>query len=394
MTQQSTNTPPDIALKPANQWQAATLRLWHYLIAHTMQQGVLVGPDPVGRLNHRIWRFAKYYLPVLRGRESYMFLQTQGYWIMLNWLLYAASGQRVYRATAIDCASTISRTQREDGGWDYPRISYERMGQTATVEGVWGALGLLATYAHTGDEHYLAAARRWAEFVEQRMGYEVFFHPELGACWAVNYYWPVPRGKVPNNATMQLYFNAWAYKLTGDDFYTQHFDGILNFIKVAQLPSGALFYQYPDRPHYLCYQYNAYEFMDLTATYRLTGDAGMLPLLRAMARFLEQGQCPDGACRNNIKRDLPEVDYYTAALGNAFLEAYQIGLGEHYLERSQRAYQHLLLRQRPDGTWAYSERNYGGLLQDGRVYPRYMAMTLFHLARHTWPDVEYLPIRA
>jgi len=58
-------------------------------------------------------------------------------------------------------------------------------------------------------------------------------------------------------------------------------------------------------------------------------------------------------------------------------EAAQLGLGVRP-ELSAACYDRVLTHQRGDGGFNYSDRDYG-FLADHRSYPRYLAMTLFHL---------------
>jgi uncharacterized protein YyaL (SSP411 family) len=157
---------------------------------------------------------------------------------------------------------------------------------------------------------------------------------------------------------------------------------------VAQQASGEFFYLYPSRPHYLCYQYNAYQLINLLAVFERCLDPRVLELARRCAEFLRCAQNVEGSCRNSCLKAKPEFDYHTAALAHAYLSAYRAGLGEEYLERSQRAFAYLLSHQRPDGGWRHSTGDYGGLLSDGRSYPRYLAMTLFHLLQFVQPVAE------
>ena len=69
------------------------------------------------------------------------------------------------------------------------------------------------------------------------------------------------------------------------------------------------------------------------------------------------------------------MNYYSAALGAAFNEAYLLGFVRDN-EMSRRCYGRALARQRADGSFGFSAGDYG-FLRDERSYPRYQAMTLF-----------------
>ena len=97
-----------------------------------------------------------------------------------------------------------------------------------------------------------------------------------------------------------------------------------------------------------------------------------------MLGFLVNGVAPDGhgfyACGNARRA----VTYHAAALGAALCAGASLGLTSTDL--ANRAYAYVILRQRPDGGFPYSERDYR-LLRDRRSYPRYLAMILLHLLR-------------
>ena len=71
------------------------------------------------------------------------------------------------------------------------------------------------------------------------------------------------------------------------------------------------------------------------------------------------------------------MNYYTAALGSAAHYAWRMGVDPSD-EIAQRCFARVLTRQRADGSFGFSTGNYG-FLRDSRSYPRYQAMTLFHL---------------
>ena len=141
------------------------------------------------------------------------------------------------------------------------------------------------------------------------------------------------------------------------------------------MASGELPYEVDHRPHFMCYQYNSFEFMDLANYYELTQNPVVLPILGRLAAFLETGVTSIGSCRYNCDKQFPEVNYWTAALATALAKAQSLGLGE-YATASRRAVRHLLARQRPDGGFDFSYRNYR-MLRDARSYPRYLSMILF-----------------
>src|SRR5262249_28138074 len=100
-------------------------------------------------------------------------------------------------------------------------------------------------------------------------------------------------------------------------------------------------------------------------------------ILQSLAEFLQQGVTETGASASDCRHTLPEVDYFTAVLAAALREAKRRGVKDAG-DLSARSYSRLLKRQRYDGSFAYTEWDYG-VLRDGRSYPRPQAMTLFHL---------------
>jgi hypothetical protein len=163
----------------------------------------------------------------------------------------------------------------------------------------------------------------------------------------------------------------------------------LGFLAAAQLPTGELPYRIPGRPHYLCYQYNAFEFLAIARYAENTGDRQADAVLEKLAAFLLGGATPTGACRSSCDRTYPEVDYYTGALALALLRA------EPYVRdaarlAAKRALERLLSVQRPDGSFAYSRRDYGlPFLWDRRGYPRTLAIIGYCLAgAAAWLDPQ------
>jgi hypothetical protein len=362
----------------------AAKRLHEHLVRRHSDQGLLRGPDAGIRFNLRLWRFAKGALPFVPWHDDYVFMQTQGYWILANWMLHEATGERRYREVALEATRAILELQQPSGAWTYPLP--ERKHLIATVEGNWGALGLLATHAREPRVELVAAAVRWYEFLVNRVGFQAH---ERGK--AINYF-DRPRGKIPNNSVEAAWFFARLWKATGDSRFLDHVDVLLEFVSAVQLPSGELPYVVDGpyergREHYLCFQYNAFQFLKLAwleSTLGASSDSGHSgriaraeTILRGLAPFLERGVTASGASAADCSHPRPELDYYTAALAAALDEAARMNLVAG-LEPSQRAYARLLARQSSGGGFGYSAGDYGFML-DRRSYPRPMAMTLFHL---------------
>ena len=356
-------------------WRAAE-KLHTFLLRRHFREELLLGPDYGVRFNFRAWRFLKSALNFIPWRDDYVFMQTQGYWILVNWLLYERTSEPRYRDVALATTEAILRLQSREGFWAYPLR--ERKHLIATVEGCWGALGLLASHARAPRDEFLEGAIRWYDFLVSRIGFQTHHRGK-----AINYF-DKPRGKVPNNSMLVLWLFLRLWSETGQEEFLEHVSGLLEFLASVQRPSGEFPYVVrgpyePGREHYLCFQYNSFQFLELAWSAALGPGKAARAMLSELAKFLERGVTSSGAsardCRT-VGRAWPEVDYYTAVLAAALTEAGKLGLADRSL--GARCYARLLERQRPDGSFWYSTGDYG-LLNDHRSYPRAQAMTLFHL---------------
>lgn len=349
----------------------AAVELHQYLVDHHWDGQAVIGPDPVGKVHWRVTRFVRSYLPWLPGDDRYLYLQAQGYWIRANLAIYELTGNPRYLEFADRCANTLVRNQLENGAWLHPPI-WGRRGFISTVEGVWGSLGLTAAYRKTQKQPYLDAALKWYQFQVDSIGFEM-----VGDGLAANYY-SHTNHTVPNVTTMLLVLMSELFDLAQDRKYLEYAERLIRFIANTQLESGELPYVFPSRPHFMCYQYNSFQFLDLALYYDRVGDERVLPLVSKSAKYLSRGLTEQGSCRYDCFRDFPEVNYWTAALATALHKAHQLGLGE-YEAISSKAYDRVLSRKRLDGGFDFSEKNYR-LLHDARSYPRYLAMILYHLS--------------
>jgi hypothetical protein len=352
-------------------------RLHGHLLKEHYQSGLLAGPDSGVRFNLRAWRFLKSALPFVPWRDNFVFMQTQGYWVLGNWMLFEATGAKRYREIALGCTEATRQLQQPDGSWVYPLP--ERKNLVATVEGDWGAIAMLASYAREPRPGLLQAAMRWYEYLVQNIGFQ-----NHSAGKAINYYHQ-PRGKVTNNSVEAAWLFARLWKAGGDGKFLNHFDALLDFIAEVQLETGELPYIVAstyerERAHYLCFQYNAFQFLKLAWLDSIRPGTRAPSIIAKLAGFLARGVLPSGACANDCASTSgggPEVDYYTAVLGAALHEAAQYGLPDA-TGLSRRCYERCLERQRPNGSFGFSTGDYG-FLRDSRSYPRAQAMTLFHL---------------
>jgi hypothetical protein len=362
--------------RPAPGLEAA-IRLHRYLAAHHLHDHRLEGRDQGVRWNIRLWRFWKSAFPALSPGERFFFVQGQCYWALANWTLHDLTGEATHREHARAATEAIASAQRADGGWDYPLP--ERRGLTATVEGDFGAVAMLEANRRGLGEHYLDRARRWHDYIERHIGYQE--HP--GGI-AVNYF-DRPRGLVPNNTAEWIWVLGLLARATGEARYLERVPALLGFLEAVSLPSGELPYEIggrfrrSTRLHYLCYQYNAFQCSKLAWHAASHGDPRARRLAVRLAEFLAGGVTPGGAVRASCRSRLPEVVYHADAVGFALDLVTRLGWADHR-ERAGRAFDFVLSRQRHDGSFPFSRGDYY-LLSDPGPYPRYLAMTLYHLAQ-------------
>ena len=351
-------------------------RLHSYVLQTHWNGQAITGPDSGVRLQLRLGRFVKSYLDFLPWADNYVFLQAQGYWILANWLIADLLDNVQCRELALDCSRFVIATQRPEGYWEYPPIP-SRKGKIATVEGHIATLGLLESYRRTRQEPLLDAAKKWHKFLIQNIGFQ-----QNGNLLAINYWANSSANMVPNNTTLTLWVLASLAEATNDDLYLAPCEAMVAFLRHVQTEGGELPYVVPaaktkGRPHFLCFQYNAFEFLDLVHYYRITGDQAVWPILEKLAIFLSKGLSDSGAARYDCYHTRPEVPHFTAAVAAALDQATMLGLG-NFGPFAEQAYRLVISQQRVAGGEFFSRGNYG-LLTDCRSYPRNLVMILYHL---------------
>lgn len=369
-----------------NKYLRAALNLHNYILMKHWNGKGIFGPDNGVRFNYRVGRFLKNYLRFINWKDNYYYLQAQGYWIMDNWILFDILGEKKYSNIATDCSSYVLEKQRTDGYWEYPNPAWK--GRITTVEGIFAALSLLETYKRTNEKKFLNGALRWYEFTNKEVGYQKY-RDSL----AINYFAKRKRALVPNNSTLQMMFLGTLYESTKDDQYLEFLTPLIKFINYVQKNSGELPYlvQSPEikkggREHFLCYQYNAFQFLDLAKCFEITHFPLIISILELLSSFLCDGLKEDGSVKYDCFSNYPEVIYFGGAMAAAFLAAHRLELG-NFKELSDRAYNRLLFLQNADGSFDYSKKDYR-FLSDKRSYPRPLSMILFHLLSKACEDEE------
>lgn len=359
----------------------AAIRLHRHVVKQHWNSRAVVGPDPGIRFNARIWRFLKSYLWFVPWADNLAYAQAQKYWILANWQMndLGLAEATACREMALACTDYLLSIQHPDGYWEYPNPEWK--GRIATVEGNYGAMGLLETYMRTGDERLLAGAIKWYDYSTEQIGFQKFDNMV-----AINYFGNVTTGMVPNNSASALRIYGQLAKAASDERYLEYCPGMVRWLNQVQLESGELPYavagpgQSEDmtRIHFLCHQYNAFQYLNLADYYRFTADDAIVPVLKNLARFVATGITADGACRYDCLHSTPEVAYYGVAAGAALRDASASGFGDYH-ELADRAYAKALSIQQPGGALAYHSRQNYGFLSDRRSYPRYLSMVLYHL---------------
>ena len=350
--------------------------LHRYVREHHLADGVIVGPDSGLRFNYRIGRFVKSYARMIPWHDDHCYLQAQGYWALANWRLEELDDTAGGADLAVAAADGSIERQRADGAWDYANPEWR--GRVANAEGSWASLGLLETFRRTGDHRYLQAALRWHAYLEEHIGWR----PAPGG-EAVNYFGDRPGPPVPNNSALVLRLLAEFADATGDDGFLKRADAMLTFIQAAQRPSGELPYQValggePVRlEHFQCYQYNAFQALDLGRFEQLTNDARVVPIVAGIERFLTTGVARQGTVPYACDTPHPSVTYHLAAV-TAALAAGARKRSDGCAEACAVTREQLLGLQRDDGSFPHSRHDYG-ILSDRRSYPRNLAMILLHL---------------
>ena len=123
----------------------------------------------------------------------------------------------------------------------------------------------------------------------------------------------------------------------------------------------------PDRTHFLCHQYNAFEFVYLAHYLGLSGDQAIYPVLERPIAYLARDLDETDWARYDCNVHHIDVPYYTYALGHAFRVATELDLGDNG-SHADRCLGNVLDLQRGDGSFPYFSRgNYLASLTAGSI---------------------------
>jgi hypothetical protein len=242
-------------------------------------------------------------------------------------------------------------------------------------------LGLLISYQQTKDPIYLEAAIKWYDFLINKTGFEKYEDSLY-----VNYFAFSSQGiKVPNNTTLVMWFFAELFKATGDRKFLKLNNKLIRFLELCQKPSGELIYRV-GKEHYLCYQYNSFEFIDLFNCYEITGDIRIKTIMKKLAKYIASGVTEKGSVKLSCSQTYPEYIHFSGAAGAALINATNIGLG-NYNKHIERLYCYLIENQQSNGSFFFSTNDMiyvtkpiqWGFLTDKIAYTRPMSYILNQL---------------
>lgn len=116
----------------------------------------------------------------------------------------------------------------------------------------------------------MVGAKNWYRFLINEVG----FQGSDDGLLAINYFANVAGGLVPNNTTLTLLTLAKLANATNDGQYLTSCEDVVAWLSQVQLETGELPYadgsaERRGRCHFLCYQYNAFEFIDLVRYHRI-----------------------------------------------------------------------------------------------------------------------------
>jgi prenyltransferase beta subunit len=357
----------------------SAVKLYDFIFENFWEDNAITGPDPGLMFNLRVFRFVNSYLHRFSRVKRYYFLQAQAYWVKDNWALFNLTGISKYRDVAISCSNRILSCQESDGSWNYPLKEWSNY--VSTVEGVWASLSLLESYSQTSDKSYLDAALKWYDFLINKTGFQ-----EFEDSLSINYLaFSKKDRKVPNNATLALWFFSELFNVTKDARFLKFNDKLIGFLELCQKPNGELIYEV-GKEHYLCYHYNSFELLDLLHCYNITQSSRVKSVIENLAKFVASGVTENGTVKYSCSQEFPEYIVFSSVAAAALLGATNIGLG-NYQDEINKLYSYILENQKENGSFILSRHDMvyvrnpvnWGFLTDRTPYPRQMSYILHHL---------------
>ena len=160
---------------------------------------------------------------------------------------------------------------------------------------------------------------------------------------------------------------------------------MIRFLELTQQPNGELVYEV-NKKHYLCYHYNAFEFLDLFYYYKIVKAPRVKLILKKLANYLVAGVTEKGSVKYNCYQTFPEMPMFASVTGAALKCASSMGLGNYKLV-VERIYNYLVVNQRSDGAFGYSSHDFiylkspiqYGFLRDDNSYPGPLSFMLDHM---------------
>ncbi|MDC0527071.1 hypothetical protein OAO35_03900, partial [Euryarchaeota archaeon] len=292
----------------------------------------------------------------------------QGYWIINNWKFFELTSRIEYARKSLETSKKLASKQSVEGCWKITHGNKKWRGVVSTVDNTFAALGLLETYKVTKSEEFLKSAEAWANYLIQNVGFHKY---DYG--YSIKYFSGKPSPAVPNNNTLVLWFLAELSNVTRNIEYIRFNERIIDFLEKVQKETGELPYSVESsevvgKEHYICFQYNAFELIDLLNFYRISPVKKLDRIIIRLSKFLLQAFDEKGASKFDCSHSFPNIFYYTSKVISALLLSKKFGFIDNvpFINNSLNL---LLSNQNIDGSFPYSTNEYM-FFKDKRFYPK------------------------
>ena len=215
-----------------------------------------------------------------------------------------ATGEARYRDLALESTAATLRLQHARGIWVLSASRAQHL--IATVEGDWGAIGLLASYAREPRQEYLAGALRWYDYLVNRIGFQ-----DAPPGKAINYFHR-PRGKDAEQlGGGGVAFSAACGRRQGRSDFSSTCRAMLEFIAATQLPSGELPYivagQYESgREPLSLFSVQCFSVLEAGVGRGAASSRRQGAILARARKFLAKGVTPSGASAADCSSERPK----------------------------------------------------------------------------------------